>query len=86
MSTVSASYHDRQPGDAEASAAADAMAEHAGFGRGDVVRFTDDYLGFDAEPARVLNTLPGRQLVVETIAGRYEVVIDERQVIAWGCP
>jgi hypothetical protein len=62
------------------------MAEQAGFARGDVVRFTDDYLGFDAEPARVVNTLPGRQLVVETLAGGYEVLIDDRQVVAWGCP
>jgi hypothetical protein len=62
------------------------MAEQAGFARGDVVRFTDDYLGFCAEPARIVNTLPGRQLLVETLAGRYEVVIAESQVIAWGCP
>lgn len=50
------------------------------------MRFTDDCLGFAAEPARILNTLPGQQLVVETIAGRYEVLIDASQVIAWGCP
>jgi len=62
------------------------MAEQAGFARGDVVRFTDDYLGFSREPARILNTLPGQQLVVETLAGGYEVLIDARQVVAWGCP
>lgn len=83
---IAAAYHDRQPGDAEAEAAADAMAEQAGFARGDVVLFTDDFLGFDAAAARIVNTLPGRQIVVETLAGRYEVVIDERQVIARGTP
>lgn len=62
------------------------MAEQAGFARGDVVRFTDDYLGFHLEPAQVVNTLPGRQLLVETLAGRYQLVIAESQVIAWGQP
>lgn len=85
MSPVAAAYHDRQPGDAEAAAAIAAMQEQTWFRRGDVVRFNDAARGFHLEAARVCNALPGRQLLVETVAGRMELVIAESQVIAWEC-
>lgn len=61
------------------------MRDDTWFRRGDVVRFTDPDRGFHLEPARVVNALPGRQLVVETVAGGMEMVIAESQVIAWEC-
>lgn len=83
-SPIAAAYHDRQPGDAEADAAIAAMRDESFLRRGDVVRFTDDTRGFRLEPARVINVLPCRQLVVETLSG-LELVIAEADVIAWEC-
>lgn len=59
------------------------MAEHAGFHAGDIVAFSDPARGFAwGTTARVLEVLPPGQLCIETILGRFELVIDQRQVIA----
>lgn len=76
-------YHDRQPGDAEAAGAAAAMAEDSGFQAGDIVAFSDPARGFEwGRTARVVNVLPSGQLCIETVIGRWELVIDQAQVIS----
>lgn len=85
MSTVAASHGDRHPGDAEADAAVAAMRCDTWFRTGDVVRFTDPDRGFYLEPATVLGAMTAGQLLVQTFAGRMELVISESQVIVWEC-
>lgn len=60
------------------------MRDESFLRRGDVVVFSDPSRGFDRQSARVVNALPARQLVVETLSG-LELLIAESDVIAWEC-